>query len=374
MAVNYIGNPDFRGYLAYLAKQGDGRADLAINGYGTGYVDNNGKINMGLLNELNQAAPGAGTSDKALQAAQVKYLQDQYDTFQGLQSGGGAGGGSAGTAQDRADEQAYWQDQIENANRQLARLPKQLQAGEDNIQGSYQTAYDRLVGDKATTQRDYNTKRGQTVEDNITAKGAIDTSVRNQNTALQRLLGSRGAGSSSAATILAPYAAAVQGNNQRQQVQTAYGRNIQGLDTSWGDYQNDWQDSAQDLDVQRQNQLKTLRSGIDDTKAQLLDEQGNAAVQKAQAGGASYTAARNARTPYMARINKLIDAIDKLGTNVNLTPKTVAYKAPELSTYTFNRYGAPTMASGGASPGALQNAGAYWTLLGNPDDKKNQQL
>ncbi len=71
--ANYVGNDDFRGYLAYLAKNGDGRANLAISGYGTGYVNNEGGINRGLLNELNQAAPGSGVDDATLQQQQVDY-------------------------------------------------------------------------------------------------------------------------------------------------------------------------------------------------------------------------------------------------------------------------------------------------------------
>ena len=280
------------------------------------------------------------------------------------------GGGSGATAQDIADEQAYWQDQIDNANQQLGRLPNQQQIGERNIQNSYQSAYDRLLGDKATTQRDYTTKRDQTVQDNITAKNNIDTGVRNQNTALQRLLGSRGAGSSSAARVLAPYAAALQGNQQRAQVQTSYGRNLQGLDTAWGDYQGDWTNSVGDLGVQRDTNLSTLRSGIDETKAKLLQAQSDAALQKAQAGGASYQSARAARAPYTQRINSILAQIDSLGKAPTFTPKTVAYQAPDLASYDYSATGAPTVNSG-VDPTQASNVGAYWTLL-NQDKKKNQ--
>jgi hypothetical protein len=283
----------------------------------------------------------------------------------------GNGGGSAGTAQDKLDEQAYWQDQLTAADQQLGRLPGQLQTGERNIDSSYQSAYDRLLGDKATTERDYNTKKTQTREDNITAKGNIDTSVRNRNTGLQRLLGSKGAGTSSAATILAPYAAAKEGNAQRGQVSQAFGRNQQALDTAWGDYGTDWQDSANDLGTQRETQKQTLRSGIATTEAGIQEQKANAAVQKAQAGGQNYTQARNARSPYLTRINELISQIDSLGTNPTLTAKAPTYKAPELSSYDYNRGAAPTVGSG-VDPGMAQGAGAYWTLL--QGNKKKEQL
>lgn len=283
-----------------------------------------------------------------------------------------AGGGSAGTAQDKADEMAYWQDQMAAADQQLGRLGTQEASGNANIDSSYQSAYDRLVGDKEVTTRDYTTKRGQTVEDNITAKGAIDTSVRNRNTGLQRLLGSKGAGNSSAATILAPYAAAKEGSAQRNQVNTAYSRNIGGLDTVWGDYQNDWTESANDLGTQRDNSKKTLRSGIAEKEAALQQEKANAAVQKAQAGGQNYTQARNARAPYLARINQLISQIDSLGTTTPLQAKAATYKAPELASYTYDKFAAPAVGSG-VDPSLAQGAGAYWSLL-NGAKKKEQSV
>lgn len=370
MAQQYVGNNDFRGYLLYLAQNGDDAARLALN-----YTGNDGGVDRGNLNEWNQAAPGANVTDQQLQDAAAQKVADYYAAWQGIQNPAQnrAGGGSSSTYQDKIDEQNYWQDQMNLADQQIARLCTQEQTGNTNIDNSYNSAYNRLVGDKEVTERDYNTKRGQTVEDNIAAKNNINTSVRNRNTGLQRLLGSKGAGNSSAAQILAPYAAAKEGNTQRQQVQTAYSRNIGGLDTAWGDYQNDWKDSVTDLGTQRDTQKQNLRTSIMEKEASLQQEKSNAAVQKAQAGGQNYTQARNARAPYMTRINQLISAIDSLGVNPVLQAKQATYKAPTLSDYTYDRYGAPTLGSG-VDPGLAQGAGAYWTLLGNNDKKKEQTV
>lgn len=365
--ANYVGNNDFRGYLAYLAQNGDSGAQLALN-----YTGNDGGVDRGNLNEWNQAAPGANVSDQQLQDAAAGRVAQYYSDWQASQNPvNRGGGGSAGTAQDKADEQAYWQDQLANADQQLGRLPGQLDSGNRNIDSSYQSAYDRLVGDKEVTNRDYTTKRGQTVEDNISAKNNINASVRNRNTGLQRLLGSKGAGNSSAAQILAPYAAAKEGSSQRNQVNTAYSRNIGGLDTAWGDYEKDWQDSSNDLVTQRDTQKRTLQSGIAQSEAKLQEEKANAAVQRAQAGGQNYTQARNARAPYMSRINQLIQQIDSLGTNPALQARATTYKAPDLQQYTYDKYAAPSVGSG-VDPGMAQGAGAYWTLLNGA--KKKEQL
>jgi len=366
--ANYVGNNDFRGYLAYLAQQGDSSAQLALN-----YTGNDGGVDRGNLNEWNQAAPGDARGDQYYQDMAAQKVADYYAAWQQEQNPANNTRQVATdpNAQAKADEMAYWQDQLDNADRQIGRLGTQQQVGEQNIDRSYQSAYDRLLGDKEVTNRDYTTKRGQTVEDNITAKSNINSSVRNRNTGLQRLLGAKGAGNSSAAQILAPYAAAKEGNQQRQQVQTAYSRNIGGLDTAWGDYEKDWQDSSNDLGTQRETQKQALRSGISQTEAKLQEEKANAAVQRAQAGGQNYTQARNARTPYMQRINQLISQIDALGANPQLQARQATYKAPTLSDYTYDRYAAPSVGSG-VDPNMAQGAGAYWTLL--QGNKKKEQL
>lgn len=293
----------------------------------------------------------------------------KYDKVYGGARSGSLGGGSAGTAQDKADEQAYWDDQLRNADQQIGRLPGQEAILRANAQAAYQSAYDRLVGDKNKTKRDFDTKKQVSIDDNVAAKGDIDTSVRQRNTGLQRLLGSKGAGNSSAATILAPYAAAQEGNIQRGQVQKAYGRNMQGLDTAWGDYEDDWNESSGDLATQRDNTVTQGVAGLRQTEADILEAKSNAAVQKQMAGGANYTSARNQRTPYSQRIQELIGQIDAAGATKTFTPKTAAYKAPELASYTYDKYAAP-QAGSGVNPGAAQNAGAYWTLLGKDKERK----
>lgn len=364
MALPYIGNPDYRGYLNYLGSSGDTKAKTLLN-----YVGNDAVW---------------GQSGVPLQGKVIKdlkgYNENLYNQYNGLlyggqngstSTGGTSGADAAAEAQAKADEQAYWADQIGNVDSQLGRLGKQEQVGRKNIGSSYGSAFNRLLGDKNITERDYTTKKTQTTQDNITAKTGIDSSVRNKNTSLQRMLGARGAGNSSAAQILAPYAAAIEGSKQRTSVNTAFGRNIQGLDTAWGDYERDWNTSSEDLKAQRDSQLNQLLGGISSTKAGLLEQKANAEVQRRQAAGESYTQARAARSPYLSRINELMSKIDSLGINPTFTPKTAAYRAPDLASYTYERSGAPT-AGGGVNPNMQQNAGAYWTLLGNPEEEKQK--
>lgn len=320
---------------------------------------------------LNQAKPNYTING-------ITYNGTTGDIVAQGQPGGGVLGASTtrtsapaapAVSQDQLDEQAYWADQISNADQQLARLPGQEQTGRNNIENSYQAAMARLMGDKEITTRDFNTKKQQTIDDNVTAKSNIDTGVSKRFSAIQKLLGSRGAGGSSAARVLAPYMVGKTGAQQRNQVQTAFARNTQGLDTAFGDYNNEYDTSVGDLGVQKESQFKTLTGGIKQSEADLLEAKSNAELQRAQAGGQNYAQARGVRTPYLQRIQQLVGQIDSLGANPTFTPKTAAFKAPELASYTYDRYAGPQVQ--GKQDGVTQSLGAYTSLL-NP--KKKEQL
>lgn len=228
---------------------------------------------------------------------------------------------------------------------QLGRLDNQGRIGHGNIGASYDSAYQRLVNGKTEALGHYGDARTQTDQDNIKARAGVQDSVHNQLTGLQRLLGSRGAGASSAASFLAPYAAGQQGNAQYGQVQDAYGRNLNSIDTAVSDYNRNFDDSAGDLKVQRENQDRGLDANLLGTRASLLASRSNAAANQ-------------------GTIDALGNQIDGLGANSVYTPKAVNYAAPNLAKYDFNNPGAATLSN---NPVA-QQTGSFYNLL-NPQDK-----
>lgn len=289
----------------------------------------------------------------------------------GSYTGGGSGGGAGYDTAAAADEAAWWQDQLGNLDQQLGRIGAQRGAGNQNIDNSYQSAFQKLTNDKNLAKRDFDSKRDQTVQDNIVTRNQIDSGVRGRLTGIQRLLGASGAGNSSAARVLAPYAAAKTGSDQRSQVDRTYSRNLGALDTGWQDTDREFGDAFSDLNIQRDTQRNQLNSGLAQTEAQLLEQKQNAEIQRRQAGGESYTQARAARQPYQSRISELIGTIDRLSINPNIAARAVNVARPDLSQYTYDRYSAPTM---GPSNGAQSNAGAFWRLLQpmEREERRNQ--
>jgi hypothetical protein len=276
-----------------------------------------------------------------------------YNTPYTPKSGGSGGGGYNATA---AANQAYIADQNALIDQSLARAGNQFNIGNANIMDAYNAAYARLTGDKDIANRNYKTSRTNTQQDNIEAKAGINENVKNQYTGIQRLLGSRGAGNSSAAQILAPYAAGKVGNIQRGQVQKAYGRNMGALDTNWQDTERQYNDSFGQLDADKQNNLRSNESTYNSLQAQLLGQR--AAIDP------------NNRASYQARINDLLAQVDNLGRKVTYTPKAVNVKPVDLQQYNYDKYNAP---SAGSNPSAInQGAGPYWTLIGDKTEEEKK--
>ena len=256
---------------------------------------------------------------------------------------------------------------IGQANAGIGRLDQQQQIGLQNVQGDYQNNLDRLLNAKNNTQKQYGESVVNTKQDNLTARSNVDFETGQRANALQRLLGSKGAGSSSAARIAAPYAAALEGTQQLNQVGDAFKENMGALDTSWGNYQTGWNQSKEDLDAQKVNQERAVQSDVATKRADLLSNLSTLAAQRAQAAGGN---AATAAQPYLDQVNGLYSQINNLGAQyqgrVNVADPT--YQAPELSQYDYNQRGQ----IGVAQNAQQQGISPYLSiLLGQKDRKQN---
>lgn len=267
--------------------------------------------------------------------------------YYGLDSGGNVSGGSSGSsaAATNAARQAL--------DAQEGRIGQQENVANQNTLSQYQSALNQLLEGKSRATRDYDYSKGQATQGNVDAKSKIDQNVGLQNQGLQRLLGARGAGNSSAARILAPYAAGLVGNQQRNDVQQAYGKNIYALGTNFGDFNTDWNRQNQGNEDWKTNQLRQNQQRAADSRLQIA--QARQQLNPANAAG------------YAARIADLGSQIDALG-QIQASPGvTAAYKAPTLTQYGYQAAAAPT-----AGNQIQQRTGAYYQLLGEDPNKEKQ--
>jgi hypothetical protein len=281
--------------------------------------------------------------------------------------GGGYGTGGGGPTVD-PNAMALYDQGIGQTQSALERLLSQENVGRGNIQGDWQTARNTLNTQKARTQDTYNQSKVDTTKENIRSKSDIDFATGRQANQLQRLLGARGAGSSSAARVAAPYAAALQGTQQRDQVNEAFAGNMAGLDKSWNLYNEDWNGSVADVDTQKRRNEDALTSDILGKRSSLLQTLANLQSQKASAAGGNGAASAQ---PYLDQVNGIENQIAGLGSKYQgaVAAKNPTYAAPDLAKYEYDKAAGPKFNNESALTDTIS---PYLTLLLNARKDKQQ--
>lgn len=228
---------------------------------------------------------------------------------------------------------------IADTNQAIGQLPTQLQGSENQIQGAYNTAYNTLLGQANQAATTYGTNTTQNQQGYVTNKNTIGTNAGQSLNGIERLLGSRGAGGSSAATIAAPQAVAEQATQQRAGAGQAYGSTQSGLDTSFGNYKLQNQNDINSIGSQESQQDNAAVASMNSTKAGLLQQLATLSAQKAAAEGNDPTVAAQ---PFLTQANNYLQSAATLGLNT-FTPQynTTAYSAPSATTYTTNQFASP---------------------------------
>lgn len=295
--------------------------------------------------EPNKPAPGqsivAGTSTGTAPSP----ARDDTGVVGGYYGYGSSVGASSAPTYDPNDL-ALIDQQIATTNSGLGRIGNQRGIGIENILNSYNESRNKLTGQKATAERDYNTKKTQTTQDYTNTRSGIRKQAGQQFTALQRLLGSIGAGRSSAAQVLAPFAAGRQASERFGEVQDAFGRNMQGLDTAYGDTNRRFTEEFSNLDAEKRRKENELNSGLAQNEASLVDQLAQLNLKRQQLLGGNLQNALSAIQPYRDRVNSLLDQIDNYGRQYQgsvALRNNIKYTAPELDQYNYSAFDNPAL-------------------------------
>lgn len=282
-----------------------------------------------------------------------QQTSQQYDTTPVSQSNIDAinnygQGGTTSSTPDYSQQISQYQNAINTL------LPTQLSAGNQGIDNQYQSALQQLLQGKNIADRDYGTAKQQSATGFVKAKNTIGAQAGSSLSGLLRLLGARGAGASSASG-LARQAVARGAGLQRGDVSDTFGANNQSLDTSYGDYNNNYNNQVTSVGSQRQTAKDALANQISSSKASLLQQ--IAALQSSPANAQPYLDQANAITQQVAGY---------VAPSINYN--TQAYQAPTAQSYAVGQNATPTYNSGA---GGTDYFSPYLqTLLG----KKQQQF
>ena len=252
----------------------------------------------------------------------------------------GTGYGGSGYAAPRIDQTAI---------DALMAQKNMTQGAYNRLDGSKQTAFNNLLNqfDAQNAKADNNYNRSKADHETGVArttsqfageKERIADNVRQNVSSLQRLLASRGAGSSSASQIMAPYAAARAGTSERAEAGNTFSENMFEANKAWNRFDEDHKQAKKDLAADYENRRRAAESGIEGKRAELLQQldQIDAEIARARGGGKVDYNARN------AQINQLLDRIAQLEAQVTgqvLPTKDVAYNAAQMQDMTQDTRG-----------------------------------
>lgn len=277
---------------------------------------------------------------------------------------------AAAAANTKAQDLASYDMGIGNTNRAITRLDSQLNSGVGGLENQAKDALATLLTGFNQAKSTYNDNITNTKQGYIGQKNNITAQAGQGLTGLQRLLGSHGAGGGSAYTITAPGAVARQATLQSNDAGNTFNQNLRGLDTAWGQYNDNFNAENKKVNDQKTNGINQLRSTIDQNKGTLLQQLADLQSKRtnlANGGTGGVAAAQDAN----ARANALYDsAAQYVPQQINFAQQ--AYQAPSLASYAQQPTAAPTV--NGQAPQNDYFSPQLGALLNPTKDKRQAAL
>jgi hypothetical protein len=244
--------------------------------------------------------------------------------------------------------------QIGSTNSGLGRLDNDYNIGVDNLYKSYNRGLGQIGTDRNQAQEDFRSSKLKSEGDYLNSRSGIRQESGNLFNSIQRLLGSAGAGRSTAASILAPFAVGREANSRFGQVQDAFGQNQAGLQTSIDRTMSGLTDAERRLKEDKENKKNQLKQGIDSNRASLQDRLAQLQLQRNSLVGGGLSGASSILADNRSRIDALLNSVSELSRNYQdpqLDVARGAFKAPSLKNYDYSRFQAPSL-QGGRNPQA----------------------
>jgi len=278
---------------------------------------------------------------------------ENRDTVQDIVSqypGDYYGGGSAAKAEAerKAEEERQKQFTIGQINNQIAEyearfgnIDKALSSGYNTLEDSYNKGLSRLNEQYGGAMSKFATQRGDTKDSFVRGSEDNQGNARNNYQALMQMLGRAGAGRSSAAQNLVPYAVSQSASKAQGELSDTYGRNLRDLKTAEDETTGSYNNSKRDLGDQRNTNRKSLETDIGNQRSQT--EQAIAALkgQRTLAEGGNWQQAQAQMSPHAERVRQLNSEVAGLADKYRnpYAVKDVQIKKAELQNYALDPNG-----------------------------------
>lgn len=374
---NYKGNNDFRGFLAgngfnnllkYTGNDGgvDRNAMIRTNHPdGTGFNDANdlgfeyaGTSNLvrGLYNDwLKNRKPGDGP------APTPTYSNPR---------GGSYNPQAAAEAKARADEIAKYREQERVAAEGLGRLDRQRDIWRGNVENNYANQLNDLENSYTQSKGAYEMNKRDSEAQNRAVRSQIMEDANNQTNSLRQMFAAGGAGDSSAAQIVAPWAVGLEASRNAGSAQDAFARDRRNQDLELASATNAYNKNKKDWETNRQDALNNVDSQIESSRIDLNNRIMDARQKQKTANGQGLQSAIDQTRDLSNQISNSQNKILDLSKETPKALEKVEFKAPKLSDYSENVQGVKVDSGNPDQAGLQDQLDPRLAALLDPNKKK----
>ena len=326
-ANKYNGSNDFRGFLAangyenFLPYVGnDGKGDFRRMAQNPAYADQTQRNMSGAMQELY----GWWSNKTRGQYSDPRQGRTYYDPR------------AAAEARARADEIAKYREQERVASEGLGRLDRQRDIWRGNVENNYANQLNDLENSYTQSKGAYEMNKRDSEAQNRAVRSQIMEDANNQTNSLRQMFAAGGAGDSSAAQIVAPWAVGLEASRNAGSAQDAFARDRRNQDLEFASATNAYNKNKKDWEANRQDALNNVDSQIESSRIDLNNRIMDARQKQKTANGQGLQSAID-QTRDLS--NQISNSQNKILDLSKATPKAlekVEFKAPKLSDYSEN--------------------------------------
>lgn len=371
---NYKGNDDFRGFLA-------------ANGFDNflKYTGNDGGVDREAMIRYNHP-DGTGfndANDLGFEYAGTHHLiKGLYDNWSAVRNKGdkptpapsnpqgGYDPRAAAEAKARADEIAKYREQERVASEGLGRLDRQRDIWRGNVENNYAHQLNDLENSYTQSKGAYEMNKRDSEAQNRAVRSQIMEDANNQTNALRQMFAAGGAGDSSAAQIVAPWAVGLEASRNAGSAQDAFARDRRNQDLEFASATNAYNKNKKDWETNRQDALNNVDSQIESSRIDLNNRIMDARQKQKTANGQGLQSAIDQTRDLSNQISNSQNKILDLSKETPKALEKVEFKAPKLSDYSENVQGVKVDSGNPDQAGLQDQLDPRLAVLLDPNKKK----
>ena len=360
-ANKYNGSNDFRGFLAangyenFLPYVGnDGKGDFRRMAQNPAYADQTQRNMSGAMQELHD-----WWSNKTRgQYSDPRQGRTYYDPR------------AAAEARARADEIAKYREQERVASEGLGRLDRQRDIWRGNVENNYANQLNDLENSYTQSKGAYEMNKRDSEAQNRAVRSQIMEDANNQTNSLRQMFAAGGAGDSSAAQIVAPWAVGLEASRNAGSAQDAFARDRRSQDLEFASATNAYNKNKKDWEANRQDALNNVDSQIESSRIDLNNRIMDARQKQKTANGQGLQSAIDQTRDLSNQISNSQNKILDLSKETPKALEKVEFKAPKLSDYSENVQGVKVDSGNTDQAGLQDQLDPRLAALLDPNKKK----